>query len=48
MQALIGLAAEIVVRLKQNLEEARQVFFAECSGSARDAGALARRRGHEI
>ena len=29
MQPLIGLAAQIVIRVQENLKEARQVFFAE-------------------
>ena len=48
MQALIGLAAEIVVRFEQDLEKSRQVFFAECGGGARNPRAFARGRGDQI
>ena len=39
MQARVGLAAQIVVRVQQNLEKTREIFFAERAAAARDAGA---------
>jgi hypothetical protein len=44
MNARIGLAAKIVIRLQQNAEKSCEVFFAELRGRFRERGSLVRRR----
>src|SRR5213595_1235539 len=44
VNARIGLAAKIVVRLQQNVEKSCEVLFAELRGRFRKRGSLIRRR----
>ena len=48
MQARIGLAAQVLVRGKKDLEKSSEIFFCEASGLLGEAGALVGRRGDEI
>src|SRR4029077_8944834 len=48
MQARVGMAAKVVVCCEQDIEEAREIFFAELRGLLRQARALVFRRGDEL
>jgi hypothetical protein len=48
MQSRIGLAAQILVRGKKDLEKSSEIFFCKASGLLGEAGAFVGRRGDEI
>ena len=48
MQPRVGLAAQVVVGGKKNLEESREIFFRKTSGLLGEAGAFVGRCGDEV